>query len=151
MIFDRIENHMNYRGISKGIDTAFDFLLNTNLEALEPGKYLIEGEDVFAVCMEYETKNLNLSKNEAHKKYIDVQYIVSGTEMMNVSAIKDLLKTEEYDEAKDVIFYEHRADCSFAAGSGCFAVFFPEDAHMPGIFTKSGPENVKKVVVKVHV
>ena len=151
MIYDKIENHRNYRGIGDGIDAALDYLLNADLEGLEPGKHIIDGDKLFAACMEYETKVENLSKNEAHRKYIDVQYIVRGIEKMNASALDGLMVTEEYDDDKDVIFYEHRTDCTFVAGPGCFAVFFPEDAHMPGVCTENGPENVKKVVVKVHV
>ncbi len=151
MIFDKIENHKNYRGLSKGMDKAFDFLLNTNLRELPVGKHVLNDELLYAVCMEYETKEKTLSKNEAHKKYIDVQYVISGQEKMFVSEIKGLEITEEYDEEKDVIFYEQKCECKLNALQDYFAVFFPEDAHMPGLNITDKSTMVKKVVVKVHV
>ena len=151
MIFDKIANHLNYRGLSVGLDSALDYLLETDLEALETGRHDIKGDDIYAACMEYETKIKTLSKNEAHNKYIDVQYIVRGIEKMYVSEIENLQIVQAYDPEKDVIFYEQKADCSFTATEGCFAIFFPEDAHMPGINPGTESVSVKKVVVKVHV
>ena len=151
MIFDKIENHKNYRGINKSIDMAFDYLLDTDLKSLNTGKYVIEEDKIFAVCMEYDTKPIALSKNEAHRKYIDVQYIVSGVENMYVSGLEKLKIDEEYDYEKDAAFYEKKYDCILTAEEENFAVFFPEDAHMPGVDAYNGSKNVKKVVVKVHV
>jgi len=151
MIFDKIENHRNYRGLSKGLDAAFDYLLNTDLIKLPLGKHTIDGELVFAVCMEYETKEKTLSKNEAHRKYIDVQYVISGQEKMFVSDIGGLKVLEIYDEEKDAIFYEQKCECVLTALQNNFAIFFPNDAHMPGLNVNDNRPLVKKVVVKVHV
>lgn len=151
MIFDKIDNHKNYRGLSRGLDRALDYLLQTELGLLNTGKHNIDGEEIFAVCMEYETKKKALSKNEAHRRYIDVQYIVSGIEVMNSSDINGLKVSEEYDSEKDVVFYENNCECEITARAGCFAVFFPEDAHIPGLNYANEPAKVKKVVVKVHV
>lgn len=151
MIFDKISNHTNYRGILKELDNAFDYLLNTDLNSLENGKHIISGDKLYAVCMEYETKAESLSKNEAHRKYIDVQFIVKGEEKIHISEINGLKVTEEYNENNDVVFYENRPHCTLSAAPGFFAVFFPEDAHMPGINPVSGINRVRKVVVKVHV
>jgi len=151
MIFDKIANQLNYRGLSDELDSALDYLIETDLEALGTGRHDIKGEDIYAVCMKYETKIETLSKNEAHMKYIDVQYVVKGTEKMYISNIKNLQIVQSYDPEKDVIFYEKKFDCAFTAAESCFAVFFPEDAHMPGINPGTESVNVKKVVVKVHV
>lgn len=151
MIFDKIENYKNYKGLNKGLDAAFDFLINTDLKELPVGKHIINGELLYAVCMEYETKEKTLSKNEAHKKYIDVQYVITGKEKMFTSGINGLRISEEYDEDKDVIFYEQKCECEFNALQDHFAVFFPEDAHMPGLNISGTGSMVKKVVVKVHV
>lgn len=151
MIFDKIENYKSYKGLSKGLDAAFDYLLNTNLEDLPIGKHIIDGDNLFAACMEYETKEKTLSKNEAHRKYIDVQYIINGSEKMIASGITGLEVIEEYDEDKDVIFYENKCECEMIAQKKCFAIFFPEDAHIPGLNITAESLMVKKVVVKVHV
>ncbi len=151
MIFDKIENHKNYRGINKGIDAAFDYLLTTDLDSLETGKHLFEDERIFAVCMKYETKDESLAKNEAHKKYIDIQYIVSGAEKMIVSGLEGLEIIEEYDEETDVMFFENKNDCEFIAKSGHFAVFFPEDGHAPTLNIDGKTSSNKKIVVKIPV
>ena len=150
MIFDKLENHGNYRGISIELDKAFDYLLETDMNILGTGKHIID-DHTFAACMEYKTKKLALSKNEAHRKYIDVQYVVSGKEKMHVSGIEGLKTTEQYNEENDVIFYENACECEILAESGHFAVFFPEDAHIPGLNYSDESTDVKKVVVKVHV
>ena len=115
------------------------------------GKHTIDGELVFAVCMEYETKEKTLSKNEAHRKFIDVQYVISGQEKMFASEISGLKESEIYDEEKDVVFYEQKCGCELTVLENNFTVFFPEDAHMPGLNVKDSSSFVKKVVVKVHV
>ena len=151
MIFDKIENHKNYRGLSVGIDKALDYLINTDLNSLSLGKHLIEDDEVFAVCMEYETKSKILSKNEGHKKYIDVQYIVSGEERMISTEKKELKITEKYDSERDVVFFQNGDECEMKVKAGYFAIFFPGDAHMPGLNIDKDSKKVKKVVVKVHV
>ncbi len=151
MIFDKITNHKNYRGLNMGIDTAFDYLLDTDLKSLKTGKYVIEEDKIFAVCMEYDTKTIDFSKNEAHRKFIDVQYIISGIENLYVAGLEKLKIDEVYDDEKDVAFYEKIYDCILTAKAGDFAVFFPGDVHMPGVNAYSDAKHVKKVVVKVHV
>ena len=151
MIFDKIENHNNYRGLSEGLDKAFDYLLATDMENLALGKHVIQGDEIYVACMEYKTKILTLSKNEAHRQYIDVQYVVSGKEKMHVSGIEGLAVVEAYDADKDVIFYEKACECELAVKEGYFTVFFPEDAHMPGLNYADISTEVKKAVVKVHV
>jgi YhcH/YjgK/YiaL family protein len=125
--------------------------LKTDLENLTLGKHLIQDENIFAICMEYETKDQSLAKNEAHKKYIDVQYMISGSEKMLVSGIAGLKITEEYDEENDVMFYENKCTCQCLATPKHFAIFFPEDAHTPSLNIENESNSVKKVVIKVAV
>lgn len=89
MIKDKIENHHLYRGISERLNQAFDFILNTDLENAEPGRYAIDGDVVRAVVSEYNTRNLDDCKLEAHYKYIDVQYMISGNERMGITTLRD--------------------------------------------------------------
>lgn len=149
MIFDQLKNANLYFSLGKRIQTAFEYLLNTNLESLEPGKYEIEGENIYAVVQCYDTKPVTAGKWEAHKKYIDIQYIVSGKEKMGYSNQIKMIVTEEYNEDKDVMFLKGEGNFLIAE-SGYFALFFPSDVHMPGIAVNLSTP-VKKVVVKVKV
>ncbi|MFO7611784.1 MAG: YhcH/YjgK/YiaL family protein [Clostridia bacterium] len=151
MIFDKLENAGLYRGISDGIDKALEFLKKTDIMNLPLGRHVVYGDKIYALCMEYETKSPEESKTEAHEKYIDVQYMALGSERMYTADIRDLCETVAYDDEKDVMFLENRNTCAFLAGEGSFAIFFPHDAHMPGVDPDGFHMMVRKVVVKVHV
>jgi len=146
MIFDKIENTSLYQNLHPGFTKAFDYLRNTDFSKLEDGKYKIDGDDIFALVQQYETRDSANAKLETHYQYIDIQYIHVGTELIGVSPLYNQLPSKK-DHKKDIAFYE--GDASFIRlTAGMFAIFFPDDMHMPGIKTKES-EIVKKVVIKV--
>ena len=132
-------------------DKAFLFLRDHDLSSLELKKYEIDGADLYAPLSEYMSKNEEDAKYEAHRKYIDIQYVVSGKELIGVapiSQIKDIL--EPYSEEKDVMFMTVNQVTNYQAQPDRFFIFFPEDLHRPGL--KDGENTlVRKVVVKVKV
>ena len=132
-------------------DAAFTFLKNIDLSTLEIKRYDIEGDNLFATVSEYLTKNEEDANFEAHRKYIDIQYVITGTEQIYVASV--LNKNEiitPYDEAKDIEFMTVSGSNSFTATPKRFFVFFPSDIHRPGI--KIGENSqVRKVVVKVKI
>lgn len=149
MVLDSIKNCKKYEGLHRSFEKAFQFLKRDDLESLALGKYEIDGEEVFALVQEYDTKDLENAKYEAHKKYIDIQYMLDGNENMGYSSINKLQLTTPYDEDKDVMFLEGETKL-IALHSKDFFVLFPEDAHMPGMIINEKAK-VKKVVVKVRV
>lgn len=149
MILDTLENSGLYESINPLFRKAFAYLKETDFFALENGKYFVEGEALFAIVQEYETKSDADAKLEAHKKYIDVQYVVSGEELIGLSSLQGQAPCKEYDAENDYALYDE--PCSFIKLSkGQFAILFPQDLHKPGIKI-STPEKVKKVVMKVAV
>ncbi len=149
MIIDKIENSHLYRGIGKRIEKAFKYIHNTDLKNIQPGKYEIDGENIFALISEYKTKPESEGKLEAHRKYIDVQYVISGEELMGYSPLGNQQILEPYKEENDIVFF--KGDKSFTkVSAGMFAIFFPEDVHMPGINTGK-ISDVKKLVIKVRI
>ncbi|MBX3000837.1 MAG: YhcH/YjgK/YiaL family protein [Caldilineaceae bacterium] len=127
---------------------AFHFLQTADLENAAPGRVDIEGDQIFALVQEYNTKPLEQGFWEAHRKYIDIQYVVSGEEYMGYANLAQL-DAGEYDAAKD--FLPLHGDGSFVRlPAGMFTLFMPEDAHMPGMAVDQ-PQSVKKVVVKIAV
>jgi len=147
MIFDQLKNSEIYFPINEKFKKAFDYLKSVDFTNTEPGKYEIEGEDIYAIVQQYDTKPLTSAKWEAHKKYIDIQYIVSGKEKMGYSHKSKMIITQEYNEEKDALYLKGEGNF-LTAETGYFAIFFPSDVHMPGIaLNLSTP--VKKVVVKV--
>jgi len=149
MIIDKLKNATFYYGISEKIATALKYLEKTDLSEIQNGKYDIEGEDIFAIVQDYNTKPRTEGKFEAHRKYIDIQYMINGTEKMGYTYVHKLKSVTEYDEEKDIIFFEGDGDF-VTVKEGFFTIFAPEDAHMPGIESKTS-EYVKKAVVKIKV
>ncbi len=149
MIFDQLKNAHLYFSLGQRIQKAFEYLLNTDLENLEPGKYEIEGENIYAVVQNYDTKPITAGKWEAHKKYIDIQYIIMGKEKMGYSNSIKMIVTEEYNPEKDIMFLKGNGNFLIAE-EGYFALFFPSDVHMPGIAVHLSIP-VKKIVMKVKV
>lgn len=149
MIIDKIENAHLYKGLGNRIEKAFEYINNTDLKKIMPGKYEIDGENIFALINEYKTKPESEGKLEAHRKYIDVQYVISGKELIGYTPLGNQIILEPYREENDVEFF--KGEKSFTKVSeGMFAIFFPEDVHMPGIITGK-ISFVKKLVIKVRV
>ncbi|MDT8717956.1 YhcH/YjgK/YiaL family protein [Clostridium sp. 19966] len=149
MIVDKLNNAELYYGVNPSIKTALKYLKEKDLKSLQPGKYPIDGDKIYISISEYVTKPEEDCKWEAHKKYIDIQYIIAETEKMGYTHISNLKVTEEYDEGKDVLFGEAAGDI-VTVREGSFAIFFPEDAHMPCIRDKEN-QCVKKAVAKIFI
>lgn len=127
------------------------FLIETDLSTLALGRHEIEDSKIYAMVAEYETQPKEQRRPEAHEKYLDIQYICSGQEMIGsgpltkVSAIdEDCLKT------RDVIFYKGiEGETEIILSSGMFAVYFPWDAHRPNCRVEGKIGKIRKVVVKI--
>ena len=148
MILDTLENYQLYNSINERIAKGFDFLRTTDLDSLPSGKHDIDGDTIFALVQEYQTKPFNECKLESHKKYIDIQYVIRGEEMMGVTT-QNNQKIIEVNEEKDYTFYEGTTSLVLVS-KGMFTIFFPDDLHQPCVQTESAAE-VKKVVIKVLI
>jgi YhcH/YjgK/YiaL family protein len=148
MILDTLENYQLYSSINERIAKGFDYLLHTDLDAIPSGKHDIEGDTIFALVQEYQTKPLAECKLESHKNYIDIQYVIRGEEFMGVTT-KNNQKILEVNEDKDYTFYEGTTSL-VRVSKGMFTIFFPDDLHQPCVQTELASE-VKKVVIKVLI
>jgi YhcH/YjgK/YiaL family protein len=149
MIIDKTDNIYQYTRLGEKFQKAFTFIIDPELLFLETGRYEIDGEEVFALISEYNPKEISEGKFEAHKKYIDVQYVAKGEELIGYAPNEGQKILSDYNEIKDVSFFE--GEKSFVKiEQGMFAVFFPDELHMPGIKT-ANTKPVKKVVVKIKV
>lgn len=151
MIIDKIDNMPLYKNSTAWLK-AMDFLKNISADC-EDGEYEIEGESVFARVMTYDTKPLQEAFPEAHIKYLDIQTVLSGKELAMCLPLGDLDLKTPYDDQTDLAFYYPKipALSEIILTPGYFAVFFPEDAHMPSISINASPCRVKKVVIKIAV
>jgi YhcH/YjgK/YiaL family protein len=149
MIFDNIKRAGLYYSLGEKITKALQYLSQTNFANVEPGKYEIDGQEIFAIVQTYNTKPLSVSKWESHKNYIDIQYIVAGQEKIGYTESSKAFVVQEYNPEKDCTIYKGNGNF-LTAEEGHFAIFFPSDIHMPSIAINI-PKEVKKVVMKVKV
>lgn len=149
MILDKLENAALYAAISENLKKGFEFLKNTDLSAIEVGRYEIDGKNVFALVSEYDSKKPEDCRLEAHQIYADIQYIVSGKEAIGFVPLNNQTITSDYNPEKDIVFFSGETT-PLVFEAGLFGVFFPQDLHRP-CMQINGPEKVKKVVVKVRL
>ena len=146
MVIDDLKNAALYMGMHPRMKDAFHYLQKTDFSKIEPGRYEIDGANLFALIQHYDPKPREKARWEAHRKYIDVQYVFSGAELFGYAPL-GRLNPVAYDEAKD--FHELKGDGDFFyVPAGMFLILFPQDAHMPGI-SGPGSQPVKKIVVKI--
>lgn len=147
MIFDTLGNIGNYKGISKNLDTAIEFLMHTDLNGLPEGKTVVDGEAVFVNVMNAETHELTEESFEIHKDYMDIQIDLEGTEVIGIG-LGGVEPLGEYQVDFQAVKAEMNTKC--VMGPGRFIVCMAEEAHAPGgCLTK--PEMIRKCVVKVGV
>jgi YhcH/YjgK/YiaL family protein len=147
MIADLLNNSDLYAHIDDRLAIAFRYLQTTDFSKLETGRYEVEGKEVYAMVSEYNTKNIEDAKWEAHQKYADVQFVVSGEEKMGYAPLSALEIKETYNSEKDIVILKGSGDY-VTVKPGMFVVFFPQDGHQPCVAVH-GNAPVKKVVVKV--
>lgn len=149
MILDWLTNAPLYENLSPRLAEGFKFLRSADLKNLPAGRTDIAGDKVFALIQDYPTKPVEQGFWESHRRHIDIQYVVSGTERIGHAPVQSLRVTDPFDDAKDLIKYAGHGDWLTLRATQ-FTVFFPHDAHMPGI--ESGAITpVRKVVIKVAV
>lgn len=149
MIYDKIDNIGLYKGLSEDISLGLEFLKNAT-PIINNGVHELNPR-VKAIVSEYETKEVNGSRFEAHKKFIDIQCVLQGTEKICCLSIDNLQENTPYNEELDAAFYtSERPPLEMEIGNGSFAIFFPQDGHMPCLCVDE-PTKVKKVVVKIKI
>ena len=153
MIKDNLQHLAYYNYLNQDIKTGLKYVRDTDFDSLENGRYDIAEGKIFAVIQDYDSKPEFEGKFEAHRKYVDIQFIIKGEERMGTGKVEDFEETTQYDEEKDVVFLtpNESAQIRFiTVKEREFAIFYPADAHMPSIAVQE-PNFVRKVIVKVLV
>ena len=133
------------------IARALEIIEGLNWATVECGRYDVDDE-LYYMVQEYETKYPEQARYEAHEKYVDIQYIVKGVERMEFAETSKLKVTEKYNPEKDVKFLEEPKviDASIVE-AGDYRIFYPEDAHRPGLCVDNKPAKVKKILAKILI
>ena len=135
MVVDKFENLEKYASLNPLFAEAIKFLKTTDLNAQELGKIKLQGDDLVVNFSQTNPKTKEEAKLETHNRFIDIQIPLSGVEVMG------------YTPREDISFYHGLAESYIPVKPGMFVIFFPQDAHAPGVT----PDGVKKVIVKVLV
>ena len=146
MIIDKLENIGMYVSVNPLFAQAIEFLKSTDLNAHELGKVVLKEGELFVNFAAARPKTKDDAKIETHNNFIDIQIPLTDTELMGYMPRTDLAEAE-YNAEKDVTFYPGHATDYLTVKPGMFAIFFPEDAHAPGVTEVE----LKKVIVKVRV
>jgi YhcH/YjgK/YiaL family protein len=128
-------------------DKVFAFLGDSKLSTMAPGKYPIDGDNAYAIISAGPPKKLEDVKWESHKKYIDLQYVISGKVKLGMAQVSNATVTEPYSESRDAANYNVEGKFLTATPKEFF-LFFPQDAHRPDIKVE-GADSLKKLVIKI--
>ena len=151
MIFDRLNEADPYFCMGERFRVGFEYLRATTFDTVSDGKYRIRGEDVFATVQTYHTKPLEQGRWEAHRHHADIQYVIQGSEGIGIAHLDEMTVNAPYSRDHDVEFFIGHSRVQFIrVDRGSFAIFLPQDVHMPGIMFEA-PTLVRKVVVKVRL
>ena len=144
MILDSISNCERYYALNPRLKAAFDYLGQTDVQALTPGRHDIDGDDLFVNVSELDLKPVEEALFEVHDEYIDIQVVFGGEELFGWRERR--MPQGEFDTARDVRFFTDAPQTVYAVREGQFTILFPEDAHAPML----GSGHVRKLIFKVR-
>jgi YhcH/YjgK/YiaL family protein len=151
MIVDRMENARLYGPLHRRFEKAFAIMRDPALAQKPDGRHEIDGDSLFYMVQHYTTKPVDQGRFESHQKYIDIQALLAGQELLGYAPTAGLEVTVPYDEAKDIMFYRvGTMTAQVRLEPGLFCILFPHDAHLPSCQITC-PAEVHKVVFKVQV
>lgn len=151
MLATHLETIEKYDFLSGRLRKAYEFLRRPDLATIEPGLHPIDGEKVFANVQEFITIAQSEKHFEAHRRYADVHYVVSGEELLGIAPVSELTPISEFDEETDFGLYGDPKRCSWVVlHPGELVITMPEDAHKPGC-SLADPMLLRKVCVKVRL
>ena len=146
MILSALSQSDRYATLHPLFPRAFEYIRDTDLLALAPGRYPIVGKQLFVIVENVPGRTREDAKLECHRKYIDIQLVLEGTDEMGWKALADCVEpVSDYSAEKDIRFFRDAPASWIATPPGAFCIFFPEDAHAPLVSTGQ----IRKVIFKV--
>ena len=148
IIVDRLDKAEHYFDMHPAFEKAFTFLRQNNLSELSLGRHEIDGDRLFCKISKCPGRKRTESRLEMHRKYIDIQYVIAGTDEMGWKPASECKVIDvPYNEDRDITYFKDESDSWTQVPAGSFAIFFPQDAHAPLV----SDGEIHKVVVKVAV
>lgn len=151
MIYDSVENIGVYARIHPLMARVEQTLGSLRVDKLQEGRLSLDGDNLYQIVQRYETKDPASVRFESHRRYIDVQCVLSGEERAFIAQASELEPTGDYDGSLDIRFYSGEPAGSVLLRAGMFAVFYPQDAHKPSCHAGSWTVATVKIVFKLAV
>ena len=149
MIYDNLTHAALYNGLGDRFAAAFGYLTRFEPTSTD-GRVSLDGDNLFALVQSYQTAAASTKMFESHRIYADIQYVVSGEEVIYTAPLDRLQVTTPYGSANDAALYSGPDDAPLRLRAGDFAVLYPQDGHKPCCLWNA-PAAVKKVVIKVRL
>lgn len=150
MIIDNLKNSHQYECLHPLFKRAFAFMEDFLENDKPAGRYEIEGDDLFALVQTYHTFPVTECKWESHHRYIDIQFVVSGKEIIGVAPVKDLNPTAPYSFENDITFFHDKKGYDIQMTAGMYIILYPWEAHMPRCIYEE-ETLTKKIVMKIKI
>lgn len=151
MIIDNIKNCEKYYNIHPSFKAAFEQLKALTAES-ETGRYTVDGDAIFVNHAAYTTKKHDECKFENHKRYVDIQYVLSGAERIDLIDADKLTVTEDKYADSDIAFFANAdGQTSVTLQAGDFVLIFADEAHRPCMAADNKPSAVVKAVAKIRL
>lgn len=148
MIFSALSQADRYAAMHPLFPRAFEFIRNTDLNALSAGVHQIIDKQIFVIVEETKGRTRDAAKLECHRKYIDIQLVLEGVDEMGWKPLADCHDpVDVYNEERDIRFFNDTADSWISTPANTFCIFFPEDAHAPLV----GTGKIRKLIFKIAV
>jgi biofilm protein TabA len=148
IIISKLQHAERFFRMHPAFEKAFTFLRRNDLAELPADRYEIDGDRLFCMISKGPGRTRAEAKLEAHRKYIDIQYVIAGTDEMGWKPTAKCKKIDtEYDADKDIMFFKDQPDSWTKVPAGSFVIFFPQDAHAPLV----SEGEIHKAVLKVAV
>ena len=149
-IVDSLANAGKYAELGPHFAKAIAFLQRKDLMRLPNGRYELDGENAYAMVLEAMLKPWGTGRPEVHREYFDIQLPLSGEETIGVGRF-DPATPGEFDEEKDIGFYDGASVEPLALRPGQFAILYPGIcAHAPCCSEDAAGMMIRKIVVKVR-
>jgi len=146
MIFSTLSQSDRYAALHPLFPRAFEYIRDTDLLSLAPGRYPIVDKQLFVIVENVAGRTREAAKLECHRRYIDIQLVLEGLDEMGWKALADCVDpVSDYSAEKDIRFFHDAPTSWIATPPGAFCIFFPEDAHAP--LVSAG--QIRKVIFKI--
>jgi len=146
MIFSTLSQSDRYLALHPRFASAFEYIGNTDLMKLAPGRYDIVGDELFVIIEQVPARTREAAQLECHRRYIDIQLVLQGIDEMGWKPLIDCHNpVDEYREDHDIQFFRDTPAAWIATPPETFCIFFPEDAHAPLV----GRGEIRKAIFKI--